>query len=78
MAPEYNIRKNAQHLSEKEKRNYINAVLELKEKGIYDRYVAWHAAAGRVQTPPVKRPIAGNAPTESTRSNNDLSMKKRT
>ncbi|MDM5211176.1 hypothetical protein QUF94_06955 [Peribacillus sp. NJ4] len=78
MAPKYNIRKNAQHLSEKERRKYNNAVLELKEKGIYDRYVAWHATAGRFQTPPVKRPIAGNAPTESTRSHSDLSMKKRT
>ncbi|WP_260288870.1 tyrosinase family protein [Peribacillus aracenensis] len=42
----------------------------LKEKGIYDRYVAWHAAAGRFQTPPVKPPKAGNVSLASTRSHN--------
>ncbi|MGE7186771.1 tyrosinase family protein [Peribacillus sp. NPDC006672] len=71
MTAEYNIRKNALHLSEQEKRKYIHAVLVLKEKGIYNRYVAWHAAAGRFQTPPVKRPEAGNDPLASTRSHND-------
>ncbi|MEK1829843.1 hypothetical protein AAAC51_14340 [Priestia megaterium] len=27
-------------------------MLILKEKGIYDRYIAWHGAAGKFHTPP--------------------------
>ena len=52
MAAEYTIRKNALRLTEKEREAFIHAVWTLKENGIYDRYVSWHSAAGRFQTPP--------------------------
>lgn len=59
MTPEYVVRKNVLHLTDQEKRKYVTAVLALKEKGVYDRYVAWHAAGGGFQTPP-----GGDRPAE--------------
>ncbi|MDC7765253.1 MULTISPECIES: tyrosinase family protein [Priestia] len=52
MSNKYKVRKNVLHLTDTEKRDFIRAVLILKEKGIYDRYVAWHGAAGKFHTPP--------------------------
>ncbi len=52
MNAKYRIRKNVLRLTKTEKRDFVRAVLTLKEKGIYDRYVAWHGAAGNFHTPP--------------------------
>ncbi|WP_257348524.1 tyrosinase family protein [Pseudalkalibacillus decolorationis] len=51
MATTYNIRKNVRDLTDKEKRDFVNAVLAIKENGLYDRYVRWHAEAGSFRTP---------------------------
>ncbi|WLD94365.1 tyrosinase family protein [Alkalihalobacillus sp. AL-G] len=51
MATTYNVRKNVRDLTDREKRDFVNAVLALKERGTYDRYVRWHAEAGSFQTP---------------------------
>lgn len=58
MSKKYKVRKNVMAMSKQERHDFINAVLVLKKKGIYDRYVAWHAAAGKFQTPP-HRPAEG-------------------
>ncbi|MEC2054071.1 tyrosinase family protein [Peribacillus psychrosaccharolyticus] len=52
MSAKYKVRKNVIYLTDKEKREYVSAVLKLKEIGVYDRYVAWHTAGGKFQTPP--------------------------
>lgn len=52
MSAKYKVRKNVIHLTDKEKEDYVSAVLKLKEIGVYDRYVAWHTAGGKFQTPP--------------------------
>ncbi|MGF9859862.1 tyrosinase family protein [Priestia endophytica] len=52
MTTKYKVRKNVKHLTKKERKDFIRAILGLKEKGIYDRYIAWHATAGNFQTPP--------------------------
>lgn len=51
MATKLNVRKNVLHLTDDEKHELICAILKLKKKGIYNRYIAWHASAGRFHTP---------------------------
>ncbi len=36
------IRKNVRSLADDERKVYVNALLELKKKGVYDKYVHWH------------------------------------
>jgi len=52
MSNKYRVRKNVLHLTDMEKRDFVRTVLMLKENGIYDRYIAWHGAAGKFHTPP--------------------------
>lgn len=49
--------------------------MKLKEIGVYDRYVAWHTAGGKFQTPPRKNEnVMADGQTSPTSTNPHASM----
>ena len=51
MSNKYKVRK-TYYILQTPKKRFYSCRANTKGKGIYDRYVAWHGAAGKFHTPP--------------------------